>query len=105
VEIAEEVDPTAAVYRAAMKAAAFEPAVTSSAGSGVLVNLARYRDAVLYTLLSERPGDDRVAFTDRAAGVSLNVALRGGGAAVVLVNRANRQVLADYPRGCATIGR
>jgi len=105
VELAEEVDPTAAVYRAAMKAAGLEPAVTSSAGSGVLVNPARYRDAVLYTLLSEGPGDDRVVFTDSAAGVSLNVALRGGGAALVLVNRANRQVLADYPRGCATIRR
>jgi len=99
VELAEEVEPTAACYAAAMKAAGLRPAITSDAGSGVLIHPARYSDAVLYTLLSEKPGDDRVAFTDNAAGVSLNVGLRGGRAALVLVNRATRRVIADYPRG------
>jgi hypothetical protein len=59
---------------------------------------------VLYTLLSETSGDGRVAFTDTAAGVSLNVGLRGGRAALVLVNRATRRVTADYPRGCTDPG-
>ena len=65
---------------------------------------ARYSEAVLYTLLSETSGDGRVAFTDNATGVSLNVGLRGGRAALVLVNRATRRVIADYPRGCTDPG-
>ena len=99
VELAEEVEPTAACYAAAMKAAGLRPAIASGAGSGVLIHPARYSDAVLYTLLSEKPGDDRVAFTDNAAGVSLNVGLRGGRAALVLVNRATRRVIAELSAG------
>jgi hypothetical protein len=104
VELAEEVDPAAALYLAALRAAGLVPAIASDAASGVLIHPARYGDAVLYTLLSEKPGDDRVAFTDGAAGVSLNVALRGGGAALVLVSRSTRQVMADYPPGCTDTG-
>jgi hypothetical protein len=87
-----------------MKAAGLGPVMQSSAGSGVLVYPARYGDAMLYTLLSEQRGDENVAFTDHVSGVSLTVALRGGGAALVLVNRAMRHVIADYPRGCAKPG-
>jgi hypothetical protein len=102
VELAEDIEPTAVLYQAAIRAAGLAPAIQSSAGSGVLVYPARYRDSALYTLLSERQGDSRVTFADAAVGVSLTVALRGGGASIVLVNRATRQVIADYPRGCAS---
>jgi hypothetical protein len=104
VELAEDVEPTAACYAAGMKAAGFGPAITSGAGSGVLIHPARYSEAVLYTLLSETSGDGRVAFTDVEVGASLTVKLRGGGAALVLVNRATRRVIADYPRGCTDPG-
>ena len=101
VELAEEEEPTAALYRAAIMAAGLSPAIASPAGSDVLIHPARYRDVVLYTLLSESHPSSDVTFADNVLGVSLTVKLRGGGAALVLLNRSNGQVAADYPRGCA----
>jgi hypothetical protein len=105
VELAEEVEPTAALYLAALKAADMGPAVDTAVDSGVLIHQARYRDAVLYTLLAERPRGGSVAFADNAAGISVTADLRGGGASLVLVDRAKGTVVADYPPGCATARR
>jgi hypothetical protein len=103
VELAEEVEPAAALYLAAMKAAGLGPAIETSAGSSVLIYPARYRDAVLYTLLSEGPVGGTVAFSDRATGASQTVTVRASGAALVLVNRTTGAVLAECPRGCAAV--
>lgn len=99
VELAEDVDPTVALYRSAMKAAGVEAAITSAADAGVLIHPAMYEDAVLYTLTSESDAGGIVTFTHPALGMTLSTELRSGGASLVLVRKSNGQVIADYPPG------
>jgi len=101
VELADEIEPTAALYRIAMKAAGIEPAITTTADTGVLVHPAIYNGAVLYTLLSETDIGGVVTFTHPAAGVTVSSNLRAGGASLVLVDRKSGNVLAAYPEGSA----
>jgi hypothetical protein len=87
-----------------MKAAGIEPAITTTADTGVLVHPAIYNGAVLYTLLSETYIGGVVTFTHPAAGVTVSSNLRAGGASLVLVDRKSGNVLAAYPEGSALRG-
>jgi hypothetical protein len=99
VELAEEIESTAALYRLAMKTAGLEPAIATIADTGVLIYPAMYNGAVLYTLLSETGTGGVVTFTHTAAGATMSAELRAGGASIALVSRTTGQVIADYPRG------
>jgi hypothetical protein len=102
VELADEIEPAAALYRMAMKAASVKTAITTTAGTGVVIHPAMYNGAVLYTLLSETDVGGDVTFTHAAAGVTVSSNLRAGGASLVLVDRKGRNVLAAYPEGAAS---
>jgi hypothetical protein len=102
VELADEIEPTAALYRFAMEASGVKPAITTSADPSVLIHPAIYNGAVLYTLLSETGVGGMVTFTHKAAGVTVSSNLRAGGASLVLVDRKSGNVLAAYPEGSAS---
>ena len=102
VELADEIEPTAALYRLALKAAGVEPAIATTADTGVLIHPAIYDGAVLYTLLSETDTGGIVTFTHTAAGVTVSSSVRAGGASLVLVDRKRGNVLAAYPEGAAS---
>jgi len=104
VELADEIEPTVALYRVAMEAAGVKPAITTSADASVLIHPAIYNGAVLYTLLSETGVGGMVTFMHKAAGVTVSSNLRAGGASLVVADSRNGSILAAYPEGSASRG-
>ena len=102
IELADEIEPTAALYRLAIETAGVEPAIATTADTGALIYPAMYNGAVLYTLLSETDIGGVITFTHAAAGVTVSSNLRAGGASLVLVDRKSGSVLAAYPEGSAS---
>jgi len=105
IELAEEMGPTAALYKFAVGLAGIAPAVElSSPDSGaVLVYAAPYRDCTLFTVVSESSVPLPVRFTPAGAAaraIAVNVA--AGRAAMVLVDRKTGTVVADYPKGATS---
>lgn len=97
VELAHEVEPTVALYRHALAAAGIAPAFDLAGDDpGVLVYPSLYRDAILYTLVSERSRQTALRWTDRLTGARLDVALGPQRAALVLIRRTGGEVLARY---------
>jgi hypothetical protein len=64
-------------------------AMTSGDDAGVLVWPALYRDAVLYTFVSERARPTAIRLTDRTSGAVIDATVPAGRAAMVLVERGS----------------
>ncbi|UCF20940.1 MAG: cellulase family glycosylhydrolase [Gemmatimonadota bacterium] len=97
VELAEQVEPTVALYRRALASASLlSPLTDETAGPGVLIYPAHFRDATLYALVSELGHAFTAAFSDRATGTRLEVALPAGRAALLLLDRGNGSLRAVY---------
>jgi hypothetical protein len=97
VELAHEEDAAAVLYRHALAAAGLvAPVEVEDDDPGVLVHVARYGNASLFTVVSEmgRPRD--VRWRDRESGARFEVRLASGRAALVLAERRSGRVLARY---------
>ena len=103
VELADNNEPTATFYRLALQTAGITSAIANASPDdlSLLVYPARYRDAVLYTIVSEtRREPGRVTFGAPSERPSVSVSVGAGRAA--LVDRRTGTVIADHPRGSAT---
>jgi hypothetical protein len=97
VELAQEIEPAAAVYREALSAAGVSPSFTVEHGDpGVLVYRAAYRDALLYAMVSELGRPAEVRLTDGTSGARVVVPLPAQRAALVLLGRPDGRILARY---------
>jgi hypothetical protein len=106
VELAENIEPTVLLYRAALHAAGLTSHTVNSrpVDPSVLIYPARYRDAVLYTIVSESSiGPRRFVVDDAHDSRSVSVSVGAGRAALAIVNRRTGAVIADYPRGSAEV--
>ncbi len=103
VELAEQIRPAVALYRHALERAKLEPVFElEKQDPGVLVYPAVHEKAVLYGLVSELGRPTTVRLGHRETGATADVALPPGRAALTLVARRGRQVLASYqPTGRA----
>jgi hypothetical protein len=100
VELALEEEPAAALYRHALGAAGLEPPVTvEDDDPGILVHAARYRDAALFTVVSELGRPRPVRWRDRESGAAFEVRMWPGRAALVLVERRSGREIARYVGG------
>jgi len=104
VELAENTEPTMTFYRLALQAAGITSVVTGVTPDdpALLVYPAIYRDAVLYTVVSESSTGLKRLMVGAAPDLpSVSVSVGAGRAALVLVDRRTGAVIADYPRGSA----
>ncbi len=92
VELAQESEPTAALYRFALKTAGLEPPVTGDIPASVLVRPTFFKDAVLYTIVSEAGRDVEVAWTHRETGTPLHVTARAQHPTLLWVDRKTGRV-------------
>ena len=97
VELSESPDATAAVYAHVIARLNITPAFEApSLPSSILVRARVFRDSVLYLLASESGEDTTVDLRDKASGGRIHVALPAGRTALILLNRVNGSVEADY---------
>jgi hypothetical protein len=98
-ELEAETGPTVALYRWALAEAGIAAAVTvTGAGDATLVHAARYRHAVLLTVVTprgERPSPMHVRIPDGAR--ALDVDLPAERVNLVVVRRSDGRVVARYP--------
>lgn len=96
-ELAEQVAPTAVLYRYALSAADVEPLFQmEQPDPGVLVYPAVYRDAVLYGIVSELGSATEVRLTHTETRTRMEVALPAGRAGITLVSRVDGRILGRY---------
>jgi hypothetical protein len=97
VELAEQTEPTVALYRYALARAGIEPAFELERDDpGVLAYPAIYRDAVLYALVSELGTATTVALGDRETGSLVQASLGPGRAALALLDRRDGKLVGWY---------
>jgi len=104
VELADNTEPTVAFYGLALQAAGITSAVAGVTPDdpALLVYPATYRDAVLYTVVSESSTGPKRLMVGAAPDLpSVSVSVGAGRAALVLVDRRTGAVIADYPQGSA----
>jgi len=97
VELAEQVEPTVALYRYALGEAGISSTFTLEPDEpGVLVYPALYRSAALYAFVSELGMDTSVTLRQRGSAVALEIDLPAGRAALALLDRRDGQLLGRY---------
>lgn len=97
VELALEEDAAAALYRHALRAAGIAaPLDVVDDDPGLLVHVARYRDASLFTVVSEMGRARAAQWRDRESGARHEVRMWPGRAALVLVERRSGREIARY---------
>ena len=103
-EFAEDYDPTAALYRYAMKVAGVAPAMREIAplSPGVLAFPTVLDDAVLYSFSNESLDDQAVNIEDAITHGRMNFMLPTQRGAAVLLRKKDGAVLAEY--GAAAVG-
>ncbi len=100
VELALEEEPAAALYRHALAAAGLaSPVAVEDDDPGVLVHAARYRDASLFTVVSESGWTRPVRWRDAESGAAYEVRMPPGRAALVLAERRGGREIARYVGG------
>ncbi len=103
VELAESTEPTVALYRYALEQAGIAPIFAlADDDPGLLVYPARYRDATLYAIVSERGSPTHVRVTDRKTGAVLERSLPSQRASFARLNHNVGRFLATY-EGAARI--
>ncbi len=97
VELAEQVEPTVALYRYALAQAGVAPLFTvEDDDPGLLIYRAPYRDAVLYALVSEVDSLKTVRLRDNQTRTPVTLQLPAGRAAIVLIGRRDGRIIARY---------
>lgn len=98
VELAEQIEPTVALYRLALRQANVVPGFSLEEDDpGILVYPALYDDVALYGVVSESGVPRTATFTHGGRGREVSVTLASGRAALLLLGRADGRVLARYP--------
>jgi len=98
VELAEEAEPCAALYRLALRRAGVRPLSVTGVDASVLLHAATYGGTVLYTVINESGSPQRPRIALLGARAPLDVEVEAGRAALVLVGRRDGHVVARYPR-------
>ena len=74
------------------------PAFTTQSAipAGVLVFPTFLADSVLYVLISDSADDTKINLRDRTTGVSLAMTLRGEHAAIAVIGKKEKKIVASY---------
>ncbi len=98
VELSESLTPATELYTYITGRAGITPAfeLQSPLSSGVLVYATPLQDSVLYILISDNAEDSPIALRDKLTGAQLNLQLRGQHAALALIDRPSKNVVAKY---------
>jgi hypothetical protein len=95
-ELADNIEPTIALYQFALKQAVIQPPFSiETLDPGVLIRPLIFKDAILYSLVSETDADKELSFADNATGKALKVNVPAQRAVMFLLARDGR-VLAQY---------
>lgn len=97
-ELAENLQSTADLYTYVETRLSISPMFTSRAPlpGGVLVFPTMLEDSILYVLVSESAGDSSIQIRDNATGVELALKLPSQRAALALIGRKEKKILARY---------
>ena len=97
-ELAEGLEPTISVYNYVLAALKIKPAfeLQSSIPSGVLISTAELQDSVLYILESETASDAAIDLRDTVTGARLSLELPAQHAALALIGKQQKAVIAKY---------
>ncbi|MDH7480908.1 MAG: hypothetical protein QHH26_02895 [Armatimonadota bacterium] len=104
-ELADNSEPLAALYSFALKqAAVISPfkIETEALDPGVLIRPLLFKEAILYTIVSETNMDRQFDLTDMQSGKTLKVRVPSQRAVMFLIDRIRGQILAEY--GCSVEG-
>ncbi|HLK04457.1 MAG TPA: hypothetical protein VKT53_08455 [Candidatus Acidoferrum sp.] len=98
VELAEEVSGASELYRYVAQKVGLSPAfeLQSPLPSGVLIFPTVLEDSVLYVLTSEAAAPAQITLRDKLTGTQLNFVLPPERAAVALISKEKRAVIAKY---------
>jgi len=98
VELSEGIEPTAALYRFAMRVAGVAPSFREihPLSPGVLAYPTLLKDAILYSFSSESLDDADVDIEDNLTKAPLHFTLLGRRGAVLLLQRSDGKVIASY---------
>jgi hypothetical protein len=97
VELADNIEPTIALYKFALKSAGIKPIFTTSHfDSSVLIYPAVFQEAVLFTIVSEGSSDASFKLTLTETNTTVDVQLRAQRTAMILVSRKDGRILGQY---------
>jgi hypothetical protein len=98
VELAENLQATSDLYAYVAGKLNIAPmfSVQSPLPSGVLVFPTRLEDSVLYVLVSDSAHDAAISFRDHSTGTQVSLSLRSQHAAIALVGKKEKKILAKY---------
>ncbi|MBP6964331.1 MAG: hypothetical protein KBC96_07995 [Armatimonadetes bacterium] len=97
IELADNIEPTIALYRFALKQAVVQPPfLTETPDPGVLIRPLFFKDAILYCFVSETDSDKDLSLTDNATGKTIIVTVPAYRALMLLIGRQDGKVLARY---------
>jgi hypothetical protein len=97
-ELAEGLEPAAAVYSYILATLKIKPAfeLQTSLPSGVLISSMELQDSVLYVLESENADVARISLRDAVTGVPLTLKLPAQRATLALIGKREKAVIAKY---------
>ena len=98
VELSEGTQATSILYAYVTSQAKIEPAfeLASQIPPGVLIYPTVLEDAVLYILISDDADNAKIDLRDKLTGAKLTLQLAGQRAAIVLIDKAKKTVIAKY---------
>jgi hypothetical protein len=98
VELAEGLEPATEVYKYVAAQLGLKPAfdLQTPLSSGVLVYATALQDSVLYILVSDDATDSNIALRDNLTGARLTLRLAGQHAALALIDKQSKSVIAKY---------
>ncbi|ABF40146.1 hypothetical protein Acid345_1143 [Candidatus Koribacter versatilis Ellin345] len=101
VELAEGLDAAAQVYKYALAQAGVQPlyGVEGVVSPGVLIYATVLEDAVAYLFVSDDAADTNIAVRDRTTGARLQVTLPSQRAAIRIIRKKDKSVVAEYSNG------
>ena len=97
-ELAEGLEPAASVYNYTLAAVKIKPPfeLQSSIPSGVLISATELQDSILYILESETVEDVPIDLRDAVTGVRLTLKLPAQHAALALIGKREKAIIAKY---------
>jgi hypothetical protein len=98
VELAEGTAAAATLYSSVANGLGLRPAfdLQSPVSPGVLIHVTELQDSVLYTILSDSAEAARIDLTDRATGAHLAFDLASQHAALALISKSDKTVVAKF---------
>ncbi len=98
VELSENLQSTTDLYTYVTAQLNLLPAFTTQSAipAGVLVFPTFLADSVLYVLISDSADDTKINLRDRTTGVSLAMTLRGEHAAIAVIGKKEKKIVASY---------